>query len=67
MSESFGADDRPRNAEMARKVVDDIRSEHGVLDATDEVELRKNSPEWRERHIRNAEKRQRDYARFTKM
>lgn len=66
MSESLALHDRPRSVEAARKIIDDIRFERGLLDEADEVEIRRTSVEWQEKYRRNAERHRTVYARFTK-
>ena len=52
--------------EIARKVIEQIRSERGHIDETDEFEISKTSLEWQESY-RQRQKKLRDvYARYTK-
>lgn len=62
----FDWDGRPCTSQIAKRVINDIRSARGHVDALDEDELAKNSREWREKYLRNQQSARETHARFTK-
>ncbi len=62
----LGLHEKPSTHEIARKVIEQIRSDRGHIDETDEFEISKTSPEWQESYRRRAERLRDVYARYTK-
>lgn len=66
MPVQLAPNERPQTVDVAREIINEIRRDRGNIDANDEIELSKTSPEWQEDYKQREEKRRKDYARYTK-
>lgn len=66
MPVSLDTNERPSTSQIAKEIIDEIRRERGHIDANDELELSKTSPDWQKDYRQREEKRRRDYACYTK-